>query len=211
VADRVPDAAEQAGLLAGMVLAGGESRRMGRDKASLPVPGSAGGARATTMVEYVVGVVGQRCKPIFVMAAQGQPLPALATARVMRDELRGLGPLPATARGLRAAAESGARFAFVCAVDMPFLAVELIDDLARRAAQTNAEVVLPWDGQDHFLAAVYRTDLAGRADALVAAGERKMRALADVSDTQRIVISESRLLTNVNTDAELRALVRPGA
>jgi molybdopterin-guanine dinucleotide biosynthesis protein A len=72
-------------------------------------------------------------------------------------------------------------------------------------------VVLPWDGQDHFLAAVYRTDLAARADALVAAGERKMRALADVSDTQRIVISESRPLTNVNTDAELRALVRPGA
>jgi molybdenum cofactor guanylyltransferase len=211
VADRVPDAAEQAGLLAGMVLAGGESRRMGRDKASLPVPGSAGGARATTMVEYVVGVVGQRCKPIFVMAAQGQPLPALATARVMRDELRGLGPLPATARGLRAAAESGARFAFVCAVDMPFLAVELIDDLARRAVETNAEVVLPWDGRDHFLAAVYRTDLADRADALVAAGERKMRALADVSDTQRIVISESRPLTNVNTGAELRALVRPGA
>jgi len=39
----------------------------------------------------------------------------------------------------------------------------------------------------------------------------KMRALADVSDTQRIVISESRLLTNVNTDAELRALVRQSA
>jgi molybdenum cofactor guanylyltransferase len=207
----MPDAVEQAGLLAGIVLAGGESRRMGRDKASLPVPGSAGGSRAPTMAEYVVGVVEQRCKPVFVMAAQGQPLPALATARVMRDELRGLGPLPATARGLRAAAEAGARFAFVCAVDMPFLAVELIDDLAGRAAQTNAEVVLPWDGQDHFLAAVYRTDLAGRADALVAAGERKMRALADVSDTQRIVISESRLLTNVNTDAELRALVRQGA
>jgi molybdenum cofactor guanylyltransferase len=94
---------------------------------------------------------------------------------------------------------------------MPFLAVELIDDLARRAVETDAEVVLPWDGQDHFLAAVYRTDLADRADALVAAGERKMRALVDVSDTQRIVMSDSRALTNVNTDADLRALTRPGA
>jgi molybdopterin-guanine dinucleotide biosynthesis protein A len=116
--------------------------------------------------------------------------------------------LPATARGLRAAAEAGARIAFVCAVDMPFLAVELIEDLARRALETNAEVVLPWDGKDHFLAAVYRTDLADRADALVAAGERRMRALVDVSDTQRIVISESRPLTNVNTGAELRALAQ---
>ncbi|OIN78005.1 molybdenum cofactor guanylyltransferase [Mycobacterium malmoense] len=208
MAKLVPDAVEQAGLLAGIVLAGGESRRMGRDKASLPVPGS---ASSTTMVEHVVGVLGQRCDPVFVMAAQGQPLPPLATARVMRDELRGLGPLPATARALRAASDAGARLAFVCAVDMPFLAVELIDDLTRRAVETGAEVVLPWDGQDHYLAAVYRTDLAARADALVGAGERKMRALADASDTQRIVLSDSYALTNVNTADELRALVRPGA
>ncbi|MGO9384143.1 MAG: molybdenum cofactor guanylyltransferase, partial [Mycobacterium sp.] len=195
----MPDAVS----LAGVVVAGGESRRMGRDKAGLPIPGSSAGPNATTMVEHVAGVLGQRCDPVFVMAAQGQRLPALPAARVIRDELRGLGPLPATARALRAAAEAGAQFAFVCAVDMPFLAVELIDDLVRRAVETNAEVVLPWDGQDHFLAAVYRTDLADRADALVAAGERSMRALVGVSDTQRIVTSDSRPLTNVNTDAEL--------
>jgi molybdenum cofactor guanylyltransferase len=195
--------------LAGVVLAGGESRRMGRDKANLPFPGSSGGT-GSTMVEHVVGILGQRCEPVFVMAAQGQPLPAL-DVRIIRDELRGLGPLPATARGLRAAAEAGVRHAFVCAVDMPFLAVELIGDLARRAVETGAEVVLPWDGQDHYLAAVYRTDLAERAATLVAAGGRSMRALVDVSDTQRVVLPDSRALTNVNTDAELRALVRPGA
>jgi len=203
----MPDAVS----LAGVVVAGGESRRMGRDKAGLPIPGSSAGPDATTMVEHVVGIVGQRCGPVFVMAAQGQRLPALQDARVIRDESRGLGPLPATARGLHAAADAGARFAFVCAVDMPFLAVELIDDLVRRAVETNAEVVLPWDGQDHFLAAVYRTDLADRADALVAAGERAMCALVGVSDTQRIVTSDSRPLTNVNTDTELRSLVLPGA
>jgi molybdenum cofactor guanylyltransferase len=183
---------------------------MGRDKANLPFPGLSGGAGGTTMIEHVVGILGQRCEPVLVMAAQGQPLPALQV-RIIRDESRGLGPLPATARALHAAAEAGARFAFVCAVDMPLLDIELIDDLAQRAVETNAEVVLPWDGRDHFLAAVYRTDLADRADALVAAGERKMRALVDVSDTQRIVTSDSRPLTNVNSDADLRALVQPGA
>jgi molybdenum cofactor guanylyltransferase len=190
--------------LAGVTLAGGASLRMGRDKATLPFPGTDGSA-ATTMVERVVGVLTQRCDPVLVMAAQGQPLPELQ-ARVIRDELRGLGPLPATGRGLRAAAEAGARFAFVCAVDMPFLTVELIDDLTRRAVETGAEVVMPWDGQDHYLAAVYRTDLADRVDALVAAGERKMRAFVDASDTQRIVTADSRALTNVNTVDELRSL-----
>lgn len=197
----MPDAVS----LAGVVLAGGASQRMGRDKANLPVPGPAGTSGASTMIEQVVGVIGQRCEPVFVMAAQGQPLPALQ-ARIVRDELRGLGPLPATARGLRAAADAGVRLAFVCAVDMPLLAVELIDDLVRRAAETNAEVVLPWDGQDHYLAAVYRTDLADRADALVAGGARRMSALVDASDAQRVVMMDARSLTNVNTDADLRAL-----
>lgn len=119
--------------------------------------------------------------------------------------------MPATGRGLRAAAAAGARFAFVCAVDMPLLTVELIDDLTRLATATNAEVVLPWDGRSHYLAAVYRTDLAGRIDALVAAGERKMSALIDASDAQQIVLPDSRPLTNVNTDAELREVVRSGA
>ncbi len=202
----MPDAVS----LAGVVLAGGASRRMGRDKASLPIPGLSEASNPTTMVERMVAILGQRCDPVLVMAAQGQPLPALQ-ARILRDELRGLGPLPATGRALRAAGEAGARFAFVCAVDMPFLGVELIDDLTRSAVETGAEVVLPWDGQDHYLAAVYRTDLADRVDALVAAGERKMRALADSSDTQRIVTSDSRdskSLTNVNTEADLRTLVR---
>jgi molybdopterin-guanine dinucleotide biosynthesis protein A len=162
------------------------------------------------MVEHVLGVVSRRCEPVFVMAAQGQPLPALQ-ASILRDENHGLGPLPATGRGLRAAADAGARFAFVCAVDMPLINPELIDELLRVAVATNAEVVSPWDGRSHYLAAVYRTDLAQRIDALVAAGERKMSALIDASDAQQIVLPDSRPLTNVNTDAERRALMRPGA
>ncbi|MGA9677140.1 MAG: molybdenum cofactor guanylyltransferase [Mycobacterium sp.] len=187
--------------IAGVVLAGGESRRMGRDKATLPVPGG-----TTTMVEHVAGIIGRRCEPVFVMAAQGQPLPALEAARIMRDESRSQGPLPATGRGLHAAAEAGARLAFVCAVDMPLVTADLIDQLVRLAVETNAEVVSPWDGRSHFLAAVYRTDLADRIDRLVAAGERRMSALIDASDAQQIVLSDSRPLTNVNTTADLQTL-----
>lgn len=199
MAERVADTTVS---LAGIVLAGGESRRMGRDKATLPGPG-----RAATLLEHVVGVVSQRCEPIFVMAAPGQPLPEVP-ARVLRDEVRGQGPLPATGGGLRAAAETGARFAFVCAVDMPLLSASLIDDLIGLATETNAEIVLPWDGRSHYLAAVYRTDLAERIDGLVAAGARSMRALIDASDAQQIVLPESRFLANVSSESDLRALAQ---
>jgi molybdopterin-guanine dinucleotide biosynthesis protein A len=122
---------------------------------------------------------------------------------VLRDEVRGVGPLLATGRGLRAAAQAGLQLAFVCAVDMPFLDVSLIDELAGPAVRLGADVVLAWDGRDHYLAGIYRTSLADRVDELIAAGQRSMRALVDAVDTQRIVMPPQRSLTNVNTAAEL--------
>lgn len=187
---------------------------MGRDKATMPVPAELLGSQdgsgpPITMVERVVGVVGQRCQPVFVVAAPGQRLPEMP-ATVVRDDVRGLGPLLATGRGLRAAAEAGAKRAFLCATDMPLLTADLIDLLEQRAEELNADVVLPWDGRDHYLAAVYRTELAAKVDALIAAGERNMRSLVDSVDAQRIVLPESRSLANVNSAADLRMLVRAG-
>ncbi len=83
------------------------------------------------------------------------------------------------------------------------MTTELIDELAEHAARLGVDVVLPWDGRDHYLAGVYRTDLADRVDGLVAAGERSMRALVDTVDTQRIVMPTQRALTNMNTTADL--------
>jgi molybdopterin-guanine dinucleotide biosynthesis protein A len=168
---------------------------MGRDKAAVSYQGS-------TLVERMVSIVRPRCAPVFVLAAPGQPLPALE-AEVLRDEVGGVGPLVATGRGLRAAADAGLELAFVCAVDMPLLDAGLIDELVGPAVRLGADVVLPWDGRDHYLAGIYRTALADRVGELVAAGERSMRALVNTVDTQRIVMAEQRSLTNVNTAADL--------
>ncbi|MBI3689989.1 MAG: molybdenum cofactor guanylyltransferase [Mycolicibacterium aromaticivorans] len=180
--------------LAAVVLAGGASRRMGRDKATLPHPD--GGA---TMVEYTVATLSSRCAPVFVIAAPGQALPAL-DGQILRDEVRGVGPLLATGRGLRAAAEAGVERAFISAVDMPFLSTDIIDELAQHRG---VDIVLPWDGRDHYLAGIYNTALADHIDALVAAGERSMRALAESVLTQRIVMPASRALANVNSPDDL--------
>lgn len=168
---------------------------MGRDKANLPHPSSA----STTMVEYTVDVLKTRCDPVFVVAAPGQPLPTLS-AHVLRDEIRGVGPLLATGLGLRAAAAAGADWAFVSAVDMPFLSADVIGELMGHA---NADVVLPWDGRDHYLAGIYHTGLADRIDALVASGRRSMRALAESVLTQRVVLPPTRALVNINSPTDL--------
>jgi len=176
--------------LAGVVLAGGASLRAGRDKSVKPVAAGHSGSEApATLVENAVSIIGQRCQPVFVVAAPGQKLPNLS-AQVVRDDVRGLGPLLATARGLHAAAAAGAKRAFLCAVDVPFLTANLIDVLLARATEVDADVVLPWDGSNRYLVGVYRTELAAKIDELIAAGERNMPALVDYVDTQRVVITE---------------------
>lgn len=167
---------------------------MGRDKATLPHPRS-----GRTLVEHVVGVLADRCDPVFVVAAPGQPLPSLPGAVVLRDDVRGVGPLLAAGRGLRAAADAGATRAFVAAVDMPNLTTAVID----RLTGFRADVVLPWDGRDHYLAGIYRTGLASHVEGLVAQGRRSMRSLTDSVLTWRLVIDDTGELANVNTPADL--------
>ena len=192
--------------LAGVVLAGGASPWQGRETAMKQAPGS---PVPTTMVEHAVSVVGERCQPVFVVASPGQSLPELP-AQVVRDDVRGHGLLSAISRGLHAAAESGATWAFLCSVDAAVLTVDVIDAVAARAAEVDADIVLPWDGSNHYLAAVYRTELAGQIDDLVAAGERNLPALIDRVDSQRVVISDSRPPADPKPASGLRSLLGIG-
>lgn len=146
---------------------------------------------------------------MFVVAAPGQALPKLS-AEVVRDDVRGLGPLLATARGLHAAATAGAERAFLSVVDVPFLTPDLIDVLLARAIEVDADVVLPWDGTNRYLVGVYRTALAAKIDELIAAGERNMPALVDHVDTQRVVISEPHPSSNGKAPTGLRRLLAAG-
>jgi molybdopterin-guanine dinucleotide biosynthesis protein A len=162
--------------VAGVVLAGGRSRRMGTDKALLELGGVASVVRVVGALAHLHAVV--------VVAAQGQRLPALH-ATVVRDERADTGPLHGLATGLRAAAGAGADVAVVCATDLPLLHPSVVDALLARLG--DHDVLLPVvDGQEQLLAAVYRTSLAPVAAGLVSAGERRLRAVLTGVDVRRI-------------------------
>jgi molybdopterin-guanine dinucleotide biosynthesis protein A len=190
--------------LAGVVLAAGATPWEGRAKALKQVTGG-----RTTAVEHVVSILGERCRPIFVVTSPGQSLPELS-AHVVRDDLRGGGQLSAIGRGLRAAADAGAKYAFLASVDATILSADVIDLLAARAAQDDAAIVLPWDGNNHYLAAVYRTELASVVDDLVAAGERSIPALVARVDSQRVVIGDAGSPVEAKPTSGLRSLLHAG-
>ena len=147
--------------IAGIVLAGGRSSRMGTPKAALEWHGS-------TLLRRTVGIVARVADgPVVVVRAPGQSLPALPPAvQVVDDPREGLGPVQGLAAGLAAVADR-AEIAFVCSTDMPFLHPAFARRVLRAAAE-GPDVALPVArGYPQPLAAAYRTALAPVAERLV--------------------------------------------
>ncbi len=158
--------------VAGILLAGGRSQRMGRDKASLPWHGS-------TLARRAAGLLARLAEPpVIVVCAPGQELPGMpAWVEVVHDPEPALGPLAGLAAGL-AAAGPRAEVAAVCAVDAPLAHPAVLAALLGALGTAAAVVPLAGDRPQPLLA-VYRTELAFLAAALVADGERRASALGE--------------------------------
>ncbi|MDD7941470.1 molybdenum cofactor guanylyltransferase [Actinomycetospora lutea] len=173
--------------VAGVVLAGGRSRRMGTDKAALRLG-------ETSLLAHVLEVLAAAVDgPLVVVGAADTPrdLPAETTDRpwrpratVVTDAVAGRGPLQGLATGLGAV--TGATTAFVAAVDLPHLHEDLVRAvLAHRVAPV--EVALPvLEGHRQHLLAAYATDLAARAADLLDRGERSVGALIAASRVREL-------------------------
>ncbi len=149
-----------------IVLGGGRSIRMGRDKAALPFG-------PETMLARVVRAVQCVADDVVVVGGSRQRLPD--GVRVIPDPVEGLGPLAGLATGL--AAMSGGR-ALLLACDMPLLVPSLLQRLLDLAGDADACVPLV-DGVPMTTCAAYATRLLPRAQACLAQGTRSLRALLD--------------------------------
>lgn len=189
--------------LAGVVLAGGRSRRMGSDKASLDWEGR-------PMLTAVTGVLAQRCDPVLVAApntsAAYAELSDVEDVDWITNEPAGGGPLGGLVAALEAAEAAGSPAAFVCATDMPLITPELIDELLNGLTASADAVVVHEGGRDHPMAAIYRTRVVPRLAALLESGEQRMLAALDSIVTHRVGVSDPAWLTNVDAPEDLHRL-----
>jgi molybdopterin-guanine dinucleotide biosynthesis protein A len=140
-------------MAAAAVLAGGASRRMGRDKATLAVGG-------VELASLVLAAAARVADPVVLVAPDGHPARRLAAPAVADP---GQGPLAALAAALGALE---AEHVLVLAGDHPGLRVELLAHLVALAGEAEA-VACRRGPRLEPLVAVYR-----RAPALAAARAR---------------------------------------
>ena len=182
-----------------VILAGGLSRRMGRDKAALP-------AGEGTLIEHLA----RRLAPvvdetIIACGSAGQNLPGVTA---VDDRYPGFGPLAGIHAGLLAAR---CPLVWVVGCDLPDVDPALAALLCGLAGDVDA-VVPRIDSEPQGVCAVYDRALAPRIDRLLAAGERRVKMLLAASKVRYVTPEELRAVDpelgsfrNINTPADYEA------
>ena len=186
---------------AGLLLAGGSSRRMGRDKLSLPWEGK-------TLLGRIAGVLTATLAETWVVGLPDTtPPPAWPGLRFVTEEAP-IGPLGGLQAGLEAmAAPAG----IVVAADMPFVDETAIRRLWALSGDAPAAVLRAADGA-HPLFGVYRRECLNAVRAVIRRGERRMSALWDEVPVRVLDVGDdpfwTRALFNINSPADYERALR---
>lgn len=188
----------------GFVLVGGQSRRMGRDKALLELHGKPLFLRAVELLRPRVAQVTLLGPPA---RYSGFGIPVVAERRP------GRGPLAALCAGLES---SSYQWDVFLACDLPFLEGRFLEFLLQRAMEGGAEAVVPRtaDGWQPLCAAYHRSCLARMQKSLA----RARAGIVEVLESLRVDCLGAdklaqdgfspRMFKNVNTAADWEEVQR---
>jgi molybdopterin-guanine dinucleotide biosynthesis protein A len=186
----------------GLVLCGGASSRMGRDKATLDLAGTTLIERALRSVSAVASDVRLACGPNERYAKLGVPL--------VRDRFEGAGPLSGIEAGLHAAPPGRV---VVLACDMPRVDARVLARLLDHARDRDLDVVtLRSERGLEPLCGVWSTRVAPLVSAALARGELGVHDLIETLPRRgALEVGADGEAVNVNTPADLereRASIR---
>jgi molybdenum cofactor guanylyltransferase len=188
---------EAAGGTVGFVVAGGRSRRMGRDKALLPWGSS-------TLLDDALARLRTACADVRILTG-AEPRYLDRGATVVLDYVRDIGPLG----GIEAAlASPGVAAGLFLAVDMPFVPVALLQALIAWGDDADAVVPVAAGGAQP-LCALYRRSCLEPVRASLKAGDYRMTGFWSQLRVREVPESDlarfgppATLFDNVNTPAD---------
>jgi molybdopterin-guanine dinucleotide biosynthesis protein A len=191
--------------LSGIVLAGGQSQRMGRNKAFLELEGEA-------LIERVLAKLSPLCEELIVSANDVESYSHLP-ARIVPDVIPGRAALSGIHAGLSAMQHERA---LVVACDMPFLSLSLLRYMA--VMSPGYDVIVPRPGKYYEpLHAIYSDRCAPAIEKTVAEGPRRVIDFYRLVQVREVTATEIDLFDaqlsffNVNTPeewAEVKKLVK---
>lgn len=195
-------------MIAGAVLAGGESRRFGRNKALELFQG-------VRLIDRAVTNLKALCDPVMVVANDLMPYADLDVLLV-RDVVPRFGPLAGIFTALYFSPHP---WVFVRATDMPFLNLSLAQAMISLTHTTPAEVIVLKKGENFEpLMALYHEHCLPHIRRCIAADRRQIisfyrsvRVHAVEESQWRRYDPEGRSLWNINTPEDWQCLLEQGS
>lgn len=206
-------AASRAALV-GVVLAGGQSRRMGRDKALL----AASGDSPLTLLQHAARRLRRFCPEVWVSCAAGRVYADFDCVEdepsddaAGEDERHAAGPLRGLAACLARAGREGRQGVLVLPCDMPLLPEQLLHGLLIGAARRTTALAVHYrtaEGWEEPLVAVYRCGALPLLRAALRSGNFRVREALPPDRKLLLPLSEAdhALFANCNTPEQARAL-----
>jgi molybdopterin-guanine dinucleotide biosynthesis protein A len=182
----------------GLVLAGGKSSRMQRDKAALTYQGR-------NQLDRAVELASRHVNPVFVSVRAAQAGdPARKNRALIVDSVAGEGPMV----GIRSAFAHSPDVAWlILACDLPFLSDEVLAQLLRSRDPTRTATAYrsAHDGLPEPLCAIFEPAAAAQMAAAQDQGRDCPRKFLLGADTLLLDAEDPQALDNVNTPEEYRA------
>ncbi len=181
-----------------IILAGGRSLRLGRNKALLDVGG-------LPLLAALVAQARRLSERILISAADSRAFRFLGLPLVV-DERPGLGPLAAILSGLRASATA---LNLILACDIPEIRLPFLKKMIARSAR--ADIVVPRyrDGKTEPLLALYRRGLIPLIEEQLAGGDCRIASLFGRCRTAYVAADGQKTwLQNINTLDDYRRYLR---
>jgi molybdenum cofactor guanylyltransferase len=184
--------------LSGLILAGGQSRRMGRDKALIEIDGQTLVARQAALLRSIWA------REVIISGRPGVSY-GVEGARVVYDAWIDAGPLAGLAAGLEAAASS---WTMVLAVDLPLVTVDLLRRLIAARCEGCGVVPVGRNGYEP-LAALYPRSILFQIEENLRAGRLRMQDLVEAAVASGqlaawpLSADDQQLLLNWNVPSDL--------
>ena len=182
--------------IAGLILAGGQGRRMGAEKALVALAGR-------PLVAHVAARLAPQVAAL-ALSANGDPARFAALGLPVLPDLpgeAGEGPLAGLRAGLDWAARAGAEALITVATDTPFLPADLVERLAAASGGLRPSHAVS-GGRAHYTAALWPLARTAAVAERFAAGERRLRAcLGDAAEVA--FAGDPDPFANLNTPEDL--------
>ncbi len=187
--------------VAGLVLAGGRSRRVGREKATA-------GWRGRPLLAWCLAALDGGCALVAVSAAPGSGAESLAWAadrRVIHDDpVHPRGPLAGLAAGLAWAASEGFDALATLPCDTPLVGPAVVRTLIEGLGEADGAHAVTEDGPQGLCAIWRSLGLAPALAARLAAGDHPpVHGLLAEIGSRPVRFADAARFRNINTEADL--------